>query len=72
MLYDSTVTMLLVVVLLESWRIPPKLLEKALLGVKAKFNTEIVRMDGTDTNEESISTPTENVSVRVMRGDDTT
>jgi hypothetical protein len=45
MIYYSMVTLLLVVVLIGSWCIPPRLLEKVLLGVKAKFNTEIVRMD---------------------------
>ena len=70
--YYSTVSLLLVVVLIGSWCIPPRLLEKVLHGVKAKFKTEIVRMDDMDTDEESISDPTRNESVRVMRGEDTT
>ncbi len=45
LIYYSMVTLLLVVVLIGSWCIPPRLLEKVLLGVKAKFNTEVVRMD---------------------------
>jgi hypothetical protein len=50
MVYYTTVTLLLVVVLIGSWCIPPKLFEKVLVGVKAKFNTEIVRMDDSDVD----------------------
>ncbi len=49
--YYSAVTMLLAVVLIGSWCIPPRLLEKVLLGMKAKFQTEVVRTDGTNEDE---------------------
>lgn len=43
--YYGSVTLVLIVVLIGSWCVPPGLLEKVMQGIKAKFNTEVVRRD---------------------------
>lgn len=52
LLYFASLVLLYIFVLLGGWCLPLKMLEKAVLRMKAKFNIEYVQRDDTNSDDD--------------------